>query len=137
VILVVFDEDLMPVGRAIAPGARVIGMGELGSFSGQPVYGLGYAGGADSAASLMLSQPWVLSGAVLLRPGRVKGPEVLPDLAGVRVLVVPGRDGSHSVAELLAKAGAAVDLAVQDADEFLVPADFALAKRWLGQFAQG
>ena len=132
-ILAVFDADLIPVGRAIAPAARVITVDELPSCQGEPVYALGFAEGADLAASLMLSRPEVLRGAVLFRPGSVAAPEPLPDLAGIRVLVIPGRNGSHSVAELLAKAGAAVDLAVHDADEFLVPQDFALAKRWLSQ----
>jgi hypothetical protein len=72
----------------------------------------------------------------LLRPTLIPVPEPLPDLSGITVLAVPGRDSSHAVPQLLAKAGASVDLAVQDADEFLVPQDFALAKRWLAQFDQ-
>ena len=83
----------------------------------------------------MLTKPGLLAGAVLLRPGKVDAPDPLPDLTGIPVLVVPSRQGSHAVPQLLANAGAAVDLAVQDADEFLVPQDFALAKRWLAQFA--
>ena len=132
-ILLVMDPDLMPVARAIAPAATVIGLAELGAQSG-PVYALGYAEGADRAATMLLNQPGVLAGAVLLRPTLIAAPEPLPELAGVPVLAIPGKDSSHAVPQLLAKAGAAVDLAVQDADEFLVPQDFALAKRWLAQF---
>jgi phospholipase/carboxylesterase len=135
VILVAMPDDLLPVARAIAPGATVIGIDDLGSFPGQAVYALGYGAGADLAANMLLTKPGMLSGAVLLRPGQAAEPDPLPELNGVPVLAVPGREGSQAVPQLLARAGAAVDLAVQDADEFLVPQDFALAKRWLAQFA--
>jgi hypothetical protein len=136
-ILVLFDADLMPVARAIAPGATVIGWAGMASCDreGQKVFGLGYGAGADTAASVLLTQPGLLSGAVLLRPGSVATPEPLPDLNGIPVLAVPARNGSHDVPQVLARAGAALDLAVQDADEFLIPQDFALVKRWLAQFA--
>ena len=101
---------------------------------GQRMYAFGYSTGADFAATLLLTRPGLLAGAVLLRPTAIATPEPLPELNGVPVLAVPGRQGSHSVPQLLARAGAAVDLAVQDADEDLIPQDFALAKRWLGQF---
>jgi predicted esterase len=134
-ILLVADDDLIPVARAIAPGATIVNRAELASLSeGQAIYALGCAEGADLAATMLLTQPCLLAGAVLLRPREIAEPVSLPDLTGIPVLVVPGRDGSHAVPRLLAKAGAAVDLAVQDADEFLVPQDFALAKRWLSQF---
>ena len=127
------DADLMPVARAIAPKATVIGPEDLEKQSGK-VFALGYGEGADRAATLLLTRPGILAGAVLLRPTVLSEPAALPELAGVPVLAVPGKSGSHAVPQLLAKAGAAVDLAVQDADEFLVPQDFAIAKRWLAQF---
>jgi phospholipase/carboxylesterase len=83
---------------------------------------------------LLLTHPGLLSGAVLLRPTPIEAPDPLPDLGGIPVLAVPGRNGSHAVPQLLARAGAAVDLAVQDADDDLIPQDFGLAKRWLSQF---
>jgi phospholipase/carboxylesterase len=132
VTLLVLDEDLLPVARAIAPpGARIVS----DVRDGQGAFALGYGAGADQIATILLTQPGFLAGAVLLRPGQIEAPDSLPELRGVPVLVVPGRQGSHAVPQLLAKAGAAVDLAVQDADEFLAPQDFALAKRWLAQFA--
>jgi hypothetical protein len=136
-ILVVVDDDLMPVARAIAPGGTVIGLTELPlrEREGQQVFALGYAAGADRVAAILLTQPGLLSGAVLLRPGTVAAIEPLPDLTGALVLAIPARNGSHIVPQVLAKAGASVDLAVQDADEFLIPQDFALVKRWLAQFA--
>lgn len=134
-ILAVFDEDLKPVARAIAPGAQIIGPTDLPAYAGQAVYALGCSAGADLAAEMLLKQPGVLHGAVLLRPTQIAAHDPLPDLKGIPVLAVPSRDGSHAVPQMLAKAGAAVDLAVQDADEFLIPQDFALAKRWLAQFA--
>ncbi len=134
-ILLVLD-DLLPVARAIAPGATILALAEFeaSASGGQPVYALGYAEGADLAATMLLTKPGLLAGAILLRPTQIQPPETLPDLTGITVLAVPSRQGSHAVPQLLARAGAAVDLAVQDADEFLVPQDFALAKRWLSQF---
>ncbi len=130
-ILLVPDGDLLPVARAIAPaGARLVS----DIKDGQGGYALGYGEGADQIATLLLTQPGLLAGAVLLRPTQIAAPDLLPDLTGIPVLAVPSRQGSHAVPQLLAKAGAAVDLAVQDADEFLVPQDFALVKRWLAQF---
>jgi phospholipase/carboxylesterase len=131
-ILLVLPADLGPIARSIAPGATVVQ-----SLEGQSgaVYALGYAEGADAIALILLSQPGSLAGAVLLRPGKVAPPDALAELDNVPVLAIPSRDGSHAVPQLLAKAGAALDLAVQDSDEGLVPQDFALAKRWLAQFA--
>jgi predicted esterase len=137
------ERDFQHVGRVLMPGAQVLcprvdeGLGDwLAGLdqSGQRMYGFGYSTGADFAATLLLTRPGLLAGAVLLRPTAIATPEPLPELNGVPVLAVPGRQGSHSVPQLLARAGAAVDLAVQDADEDLIPQDFALAKRWLGQF---
>jgi len=137
------ERDFQHVGRMLMPGAQVIcprvdaGLADwLAAFDrgGQRMYGFGYSTGADFAATLLLTRPELLAGAVLLRPTSIAAPEPLPDLNGVPVLAVPGRQGSHAVPQLLARAGAAVDLAVQDADADLIPQDFALAKRWLGQF---
>jgi phospholipase/carboxylesterase len=137
VILVVMPDDLMPVARAIAPGFTIVGAAQLASRSPdtERVFALGYSEGADRVAAMLLSQPGLFEGAILLRPTQIAVPDPIPDLKDIPVLAVPSRDGSHAVPQLLAKAGAAVDLAVQDADEFLIPQDFALAKRWLAQFA--
>lgn len=130
-ILLVLPADLAPIARAIAPGATVVH-----TLEGQtaPVFAVGCAEGADEIASLLLRQPGAIAGAILLRPRIAAAPDNLPDLNRRPVLVVPARNGSHAVPRLLAKAGASVDLAVQDSDEGLVPQDFALAKRWLSQF---
>jgi predicted esterase len=137
------ENDLPPVARAVFPGAAIVSprlgpnalteVAEL--IAGRsPVFAFGYSTGADLAATLLLTRPGLLAGAVLLRPTSIPEPDPLPELNGVPVLVVPGRAGLHIVPHLLAKAGAAVDLAVQDADEDLIPQDFALAKRWFAQF---
>jgi predicted esterase len=137
------ENDLPPIARAVMPGASVLSprlegdaitdLADLVEGKGR-VFAFGYSTGSDLAARLLLARPGLLAGAVLLRPTSVPEPDPLPELNGVPVLVVPGRNGLHGVPKLLAKAGAAVDLAVQDADEDLVPQDFALAKRWFAQF---
>jgi predicted esterase len=140
------ENDFPPVARPLMPGARILSPRVEGSpeevaewlasfpLEGQRLYALGYSTGSDLAATLLLTRPGMLAGAVLLRPTSIAAPDPLPELGGVPVLAVPGRHGSHAVAQLLARAGAAVDLAVQDADEGLTPQDFALAKRWFAQF---
>lgn len=137
------ENDFRHIGRVLMPGAEVVcprideGLADwLAAYrrEGRPMYGFGYSTGADFAATLLLTRPGLLAGAVLLRPTQIATPDQLPDLNGVPVLAVPGRQGSHAVPQLLARAGAAVDLAVQDADEDLIPQDFALAKRWFAQF---
>ncbi len=138
------ETDFEHVGRVLAPTAVVVcppvddGLAEWlvkQPKKGHKLFAFGYSTGADFAVQLLLTRVGLLDGAVLLRPTAAVGaPEGLPELGGVPVLVVPGRSGSHKAAEVLARAGAAVDLAVQDADEDLIPQDFALAKRWLGQF---
>jgi predicted esterase len=138
------ERDFEHVARVLMPGALILcprvdaGLSEwLEAYprEGRPAFGFGYSTGADFAARLLLTKPGLLAGAVLLRPTSIETPDPLPELQGVPVLAVPGRHGSHAVPRLLAKCGAAVDLAVQDADEDLIPQDFALAKRWLGQFS--
>jgi predicted esterase len=137
------ENDFPHIARVLMPGATIVcprieqGLADqLAEYprDGQPMYAFGYSTGADFAATLLLTKPGLLSGAVLLRPTRIAEPDPLPELKGVPVLVVPGRAGLHVVPQLLAKAGAAVDLAVQDADEDLIPQDFALTKRWFAQF---
>ena len=101
---------------------------------------LGYSSGADIGAELLLQHPGLLAGGILLRPGTLARPAILPPLENVAVLIVAGtQDTTHlpdhavAVARLLAEAGAQVDFSEHPADHGLTPHDFALGKQWLAQ----
>jgi phospholipase/carboxylesterase len=104
------------------------------------IFAFGYSNGANIASSVMLLDPGVLAGAVLLRPMVVIEPKELPDLKGAPVLIVAGKVDSmtppgdtEKLARILTEAGATVDLAMQNAGHDLLPQDFAVVKRWLAE----
>ena len=155
------ENDLLPVVRAVAPGAAVLsprldamtaaGLAESvasqvkeHSLNAARVCAFGYSTGADLAAQLLLEHPGLLTAAVLLRPGSATRPGALPTLDSTAVLVVAGTtdtnhppDSAVAVARLLAETGARVDFTEHDADHGLTPQDFALARRWLGELVAG
>ena len=148
---------LSPRGRVIGQGmVRFFGLdwrdvperaAELATWVGEAaaqygfdparVVALGYSNGANLAANLMLLHPGVLSGACLLRGRTILIPEHHAKLNGTPVLISAGQSGSYysredaeALGKLLTKAGAHVDLAIQNAGHELTPADFSLAKQW-------
>jgi predicted esterase len=174
------ENDLLPVARALAPGAAflsprgkalengaarffarvspdVFDVAEVRSRTAEladwvtaavvqyrldatKVFALGFSNGASIAASTMLLHPGILAGGLLLRPRTIFEPENLPDLSGAPVLVIAGqRDdkmpegASEHLARLLGRAGAAVDMAMIDADHGLTPQDFSVGKNWLAK----
>jgi predicted esterase len=172
------ENDLLPVARAIAPGAaflsprgKVLERGlvrffaldksdvkeraaELAEWIAEAaakyqidparLFALGYSNGANMAGALMLLHPGALAAACLLRTRTAIEPEVLPALDGTRVLISAGQhdelippEGAQELAELLSRAGARVDLAIQNAGHELTPADFSLAKQWFGRVMGG
>jgi predicted esterase len=150
------ENDLLPVGRALVPGAALlsprvtaVGVDELAQWIGAAaqqhsldpakIYSLGYSSGADLAIAIMLQHPGVIAGGLLLRPTRATAPDTLPDLNNAPILIVAGKSDtiippgeSEALARLLTHAGAAVDFALQDAGHDLTPQDFALGKKWFG-----
>lgn len=147
------ENDLLPICRAVAPGAAIlsprlpappsvlaewlVGAASRYSFDLSSVRALGYSTGADLAVATTLAHPGSLPGAVLFRPRFAAKPEPLPQLFGARVLLVAGsRDeqvpiaDSEALGRLLSEAGASVDFAVVESDHGLTPQDFSLAKRW-------
>jgi len=104
------------------------------------IFAFGYSNGANIASSVMLLDPGVIAGSVLLRPMIVIEPRELPDLKGAPVLISAGKVDSmtppgdtEKLARMLTEAGATVDLAMQNAGHDLLPQDFAVAKRWLAE----
>ena len=177
------EDDLLPLGRAIAPGAALLsprgkvlehGMprffrrlaegvfdeadvraraNELADFviAAERAYGipapfaLGYSNGANIAAALLLLQPDVLAGAVLLRAmvPLSTSPAAPPSLAGIPVLllsgsqdpIAPAQQGAQ-LAAILERAGALVQHRSVPAGHALSQADVTLARQWLATEAR-
>jgi phospholipase/carboxylesterase len=168
------ENDLLPVARALAPGAaflsprgNVVDQGLLRFFrldrsdveeraaelagwvetaaaehsiDRSRFYALGYSNGANIAAALMLLHPGAIAGACLLRARPAVEPATLPSLNGFPVLISAGQtdhlippEEAEALARLLTRAGARVDLAIQNAGHDLTPADFSLAKQWFAR----
>jgi len=107
------------------------------------IFAFGYSNGANIASSVMLLDPGVIAGAVLLRPSAVIDLQEVPDLHGAPVLISAGKvdtmtppGDTEKLARMLTEAGATVDLAMQNAGHDLLPQDFAVAKRWLARTLQ-
>ena len=109
-------------------------------FDPARVVALGYSNGANIAASLLLSNPGVLKGGILLRPMVPFEPDRLPALQGTSVLLSAGRQdpmipqaSTTRLAALLKEAGADVTLSWYDAGHGLVPREMEQATRWFGE----
>ena len=109
-------------------------------FDPSRVVALGYSNGANIAASLMLSNPGVLKGGILLRAMLPFEPDRLPVLQGTSVLLSAGRQdpmipqaSTSRLAALLKQAGADVTLSWYDAGHALVPREMEQATRWFGE----
>ncbi len=107
-------------------------------FDAGRVVAVGFSNGANVAASVRLSRPGVLAGAVLLRPMVPVEPAELPDLNGVSLLIAAGEQDplvpaaqTRRLAELPLGGGAAVTVATQPAGHGLVPGDGSTAAEWV------
>jgi len=175
------ENDLLPLGTALSPGAallsprgRVLEHGmprffrrlaegmfdeddvrrraaELGDFvaEARQRYGLeapvavGFSNGANIAAALLLLQPGVLSGAVLLRAMVPLSQPPAADLTGTPVLmlsgvadpIVPAANAARLAAQL-SDAGADVTHRTLPVGHQLSQADVTLSRDWLASFGQ-
>jgi phospholipase/carboxylesterase len=125
---------------------------ELGDFvtEARKQYGIaapvavGFSNGANIAAALLLLQPEVLSGAILLRAmvplsDPPKTDALKPVLGDKPILLLSGQadpivpaSNSAKLAALLSDAGARVDHKVLPAGHQLSQADVTLARNWIG-----
>jgi predicted esterase len=133
----VFDlEDLKlqttELARFVEAAARKYG------FEKGKIFAIGYSNGANIAASVMLSYPDLLAGAVLFRPMVPFVPQVSPDLQNVPVLLAAGRrdpivasDLTLALGEILKTAGARVSLHWHEGGHELGRDDIATAKDWI------
>jgi len=131
----VFDEpDLIERTHELARFVREAAASY--AFDPTRVVALGYSNGANVAASLMLLEPGVLAGGVLLRAMPPLTPPSAPDLSTTRALIAAGRHDPYSrraeeLATSLRGYGAKVDLRWMEAGHELTPADLAAAREWL------
>jgi phospholipase/carboxylesterase len=105
---------------------------------------LGYSNGANVAWSLLLKEPDLLAGAILLRAMLPFDPRPLPDMKGLPVLVIAGThdelipvEGAGLLATLLGEAGAEVTYEALPAGHGLTGEDLALATEWLASQRRG
>jgi len=109
-------------------------------FDAHRLIAVGFSNGANIAASLLLSEPEALAGAVLMRAMVPFVPRTLPVLDGLPVLILSGAadpliaaTDRDRLAKLFSDAGAAVTYQVVPAGHNLAPQDVAAAARWLAE----
>ena len=174
------EEDLIPLGQDLAPGAAILSprgkVSEYGAprffrrlaegvfdhedllsrthelaefveaaaeeygFDRSKIVAVGYSNGANIAASTILLHPGLLPTAVLFRAMVPFEPEVTPDLSGMPVFMAAGRmdrmippDNAQRLADILAEAGADVDLRWRNVGHPLTYEEVDEAKEWLSQ----
>lgn len=178
------ENDLLPLGPLLAPGAallsprgRVLENGmprffrrfaegvldvedlkfratELAEFvraarveyglGDAPLYAVGFSNGANIAAGILLVEPDLLDGAVLLRAMVPFEPEMPPALKGKRVLVAAGRRDPYSgpehterLREILEGGGAEVTVHWSNVGHALIQEDMDAAAAWLSRARPG
>lgn len=101
---------------------------------------LGYSNGANIAWSLLLRDPGLLKGAILLRAMLPHDPRPLPDLRGMPILLIAAThdelipvERAGLLAALLGEAGADVTYEVLPAAHGVTGEDIALASEWLAR----
>lgn len=99
---------------------------------------VGYSNGANIAASILLREPTVLAGAILLRAMVPFEPTAAPALSGVPVLLCAGATdpiiplaGAERLAQILRAADADVSLHVERAGHALTMGDVLVGTEWL------
>jgi phospholipase/carboxylesterase len=102
------------------------------------LFALGYSNGANVASTVMLIEPGLLRGAILLRPMLVYEPDDLPSLNGSSALISAGRMDPIAPATnverldaLLRSTGCDVTLNWQLAAHNLLPSEVREAAKWL------
>jgi phospholipase/carboxylesterase len=101
---------------------------------------VGYSNGANIAWSLILADPQVFAGAVLMRAMLPFDPRPLPDLSGMPILMLTGRHDelippqqAGLLAALLGEAGADATFEMLEAGHGLTEQDLTLAAEWLAE----
>ncbi|WP_404402213.1 alpha/beta hydrolase [Pelagibacterium halotolerans] len=103
-----------------------------------PVYGLGYSNGANILASVMLSDPGIVTAAVLMHPLIPWAPSDLPGLKGRKVLITAGRrdpmspaETTQALADYFAAQGAEAKLFWHEGGHEIAQAELGAVQRFL------
>ncbi len=135
----VFDEEDLKL-RTEELAGFVEEASERYGFDPGKLFAVGFSNGSNIAASLALSRPDLLRGAVLLRPMVPFEPEALPDLSGVRIFVAAGeldqmvpKENTERLVELLRDSGAEIQVRWQRTGHGLAREDVEETRRWLSQ----
>lgn len=106
----------------------------------ESIVAVGYSNGANIAASLLLSDPEMLAGAILFRAMVPFEPDTLPNLSDTPIFMSSGRhdpiipvESSERLAHLLREAGADVTLAWWPTGHGLTREDIQTATQWLAK----
>lgn len=101
------------------------------------IFALGYSNGANVASTVMLIEPGMIQGAILLRPMVVYEPPEQRDLTGASVLISAGRmdpivptDSVQKLADMFRSANADVTLKWQISGHNLLPSEVREAADW-------
>jgi phospholipase/carboxylesterase len=174
------EEDLIPLGQELLPGAAILSprgkVSEYGAprffrrlaegvfdhedllfrthelaafveaaadeygFDPSRIVAVGYSNGANVAASTILLHPRLLRAAVLFRAMVPFEPEVAPDLSGMPIFVAAGRmdrmiapDNTQRLVDILAEAGAEVDLRWRNVGHPLTYEEVGEAREWIAR----
>ena len=108
------------------------------SFNLNKTIAVGFSNGANIAASLLLSYPETIKGAILFRAMIPFIPENMPDLSSKKVLLSAGtfdpivsKNQIEDLLKILQKSGADVTLKWQQSGHNLTQTDILNAKEWL------
>jgi predicted esterase len=132
----VFDQDDLRQ-QTVALGEFIGEAAARYHFNRARVVALGYSNGANIAASLLLTEPNALAGAILLRPMVPFEPTSPPSLTGIPILISAGRKdpivpsaNSERLAALLQKSGASVTVVWQETGHALSPSELEQVAEW-------
>lgn len=102
------------------------------------IYSLGYSNGANIASTVMLLEPGILQGSILLRPMLVYEPTERNDLTGSAVFISAGRmdpivpaESVERLVSLFESAHAAITLKWQLTGHSLMPSEVREGSEWL------
>lgn len=131
--------DIEDFGRRTAELAQFVAAARE-TYKLPPPIALGFSNGANIAWSLLLHEPRLLGGAILMRAMLPFDPRPLPDLDGIPVLILAGIgdplvpvDQAALLAALLGEAGADVTYEVVQGGHGLTGDDLSLAGSWLSK----
>ena len=104
------------------------------------LFAVGFSNGANIAASLLLTYPRLLAGAVLLRAMVPFEPDSAPDLSRIPVYLAAGRsdqmvppENTERLAQVLREAGADVTLDWQPGGHGIGPDEIQAAQNWFAR----